>query len=152
MDPIAELEKRIQESKRLLTEQENALAVLKRAFGGGMSISTINTPTTLNSPSAFNFKDLLSDSSNKITLADEVKKVISAFEDNEFTVKHVVLALEKQGYEHNLKNPNARVGQILTGLVDSKVLAKTKEGIGNAPHWYVAKSEMPTVTAAGISN
>ena len=152
MDPIAELEKRIEENKRLVSEQEQALAVLKKAFG----ISAANTKTqaviTKNSEvnDVFSFGDLIAPTNKRNTFLDDIKSVISQFASNEFSVVHVEAALKRKGIEINGKSPRARISLALAKLMDDKFVEKVFDGSGNIPHRYRLKGETPVV--AGVPN
>lgn len=151
MDPIVELEKRIQENKRLVIEQEQALAVLKKAFSG--AATSVATPVITKKSDAsqpFNFNDLLVVEKKRNSLTDEIQSVVSTFGKNEFTVLHVEAALLRNGVELIGKSPRARISLSLAKLVEQKFVEKVFEGSGNIPHRYRLKGESPAST--GLSN
>lgn len=145
MDPIAELEKRIQESKQLIAEQESALAVLKKAFGGiGTTAVVSATKPAINKN--FSFGDLVVPPMKRNVLTDQIQSVVGTFGTNEFTVLHVEAALQQLGTPVNGKSPRARISLSLAKLLDDKFVEKVFEGSGNVPHRYRLKGESPAST------
>lgn len=151
MDPIAELEKRIEESKRLVIEQENALAVLKKAFGVAYTSAANTTkPQKVATDEVFNFNDLILPEVKRNTFNDDIRAVIGTFGKNEFTVLHVEAALIRRGIEIKGKSPRARISLSLAKLVEENFVGKVFEGSGNVPHRYLLKGESPV--DAGLSS
>jgi hypothetical protein len=146
MDPIAELEKRIQESKRLVTEQENALAVLKKAFGGAIYAPTPALgKSKVQQSGTFSFDDLsVPDTKQRSKVTEDVKSVVSNFGTNEFTVLHVEAALLQRGIVIDSKSPRARISLAMAKLLDEGFVTRVFEGSGNVPHRYLLKGETPT--------
>ena len=151
MDPIVELEKRIEENKRLVLEQEQALAVLKKAFSGAAtSVATpvVNKKSDASQP--FNFNDLLVVEKKRNSLTDEIQSVVSTFGKNEFTVLHAEAALLRSGVPLIGKSPRARISLSLAKLVEQNFVEKVFEGSGNIPHRDRLKGESPG--EAGLSS
>lgn len=148
MDPIEELEKRIQESKRLVTEQENALAVLKKAFG--VTVAKVMPEQKQEISKAFSFNDLVVPDLKRNKLTEHIESVVKTFGTNEFSVLHVEAALKKHGIEINSKSPRTRISLSMAKLLDSGLVEKVFEGSGNVPHRYRLKGETPVAT--GVSD
>jgi hypothetical protein len=151
MNPIAELERRISdkrksiETKRAEIERdlleieahEKALNVLRPAYG--VIAATVSAK----------------ESEGGKTLIDATKKVIeTSFAGDLFKVKQVIDGLQKQGYANELKNPQARIGQIIAKLKDEGFVTLMSQGLGNRPsiYKYEEKSEASTATTVEASN
>ena len=146
-NPIEALERLINSKRQELVSHEHALAVLKSAYG-----SSFDTRSVLETPRTPPFLSAVQDRSE--TLIQSVKGVIRDLPNtSSFTVKDVVIALKKIGLATELKNPQARIGQIVSKLASEAIgfLVIIHKGGGSDPYLYALKSETPSVTAEGVS-
>lgn len=137
---LAELRKQIEANKKLLAEQENALAVLERMMGQASSFSAPASPTLPAKKVESGTLDLgeldIAVNGDKPTLRDQIVGVISRIGDQEFTGSHIDAALKKDGITVNGKYPRSRIAMVLAKLEAEGALTRTFTGGGNVPHKY----------------
>jgi hypothetical protein len=90
----------------------------------------------------FDLSELAGNSSQKRTLTDDVKDVITRFGAQEFTIAHVEGALKKVGVEVTGKSPRTRISVSLASLAEENFVMRTFKGAGNTPNRYRVRSQM----------
>lgn len=139
---IEEAEKQVAIKRRALEEQENALLVLKK-----MASETLIQDSSVITPAQpqedIKFDDLFTGgiARKKSQLVDDIRKLVSQFGQNEFTVDIVKAALDKVGVVINAEKPKPRISVALGKLVDEKILKIVVKGAGNAPNVYKLNDE-----------
>ena len=136
-DLIKELEDRVAVKRMELEEDERALQRVRRMMG----LSSVSTPTPQDEKELLgtvDFNELLGSvqKNRKRTLLDDVRNVVSKFEDNEFSVPLVEAVLHKLGVSIDGKSPRASLSLALAKLVDEGVIKRVFVGKGNIPHRY----------------
>lgn len=151
---IAELEKEIADDEVKIAAKKGSLEILRVIIGKmtqNHAQNTSYTPSTVTAnivaPSGslddlFDLSELTGSQSQKRTLTDDVKDVITRFGAQEFTIAHVEGALKKIGVEVTGKSPRTRISVSLANLADENFVMRTFKGAGNTPNRYRVRSQM----------
>lgn len=89
------------------------------------------------------------------TLIKDIRNVVERLGDQEFTVNHIVAALEQTGKASNTKHFKNRVSMTMKKLTENEsYLERTHKGSGNEPHRYrrAEKNSVGQMPVSLVSN
>lgn len=156
---ILELRLKIEENKKLIQKQEEALLVMEEMMGLAGKVVTPQEAFGEHNENGFRkilrnrlipVESLSSSSNTKKTFRQEVEDVVKLFGDQEFTVANVHDALDLNGYRVNGQQPRARIAIILNELDKSGYIRTTFKGAGNVPNRYKRTNKEAQVDLIGI--
>lgn len=136
---LEDLDKMIEDAEK---ELEGLKAVRRRQAGIPTIVESVST-TSLNDTGTINLDDLdipVKAIKSGNSLQTNVESLIKRFDDQEFTVTHVDVALKKIGKGSKAKHFKNRISIAIRKLTEDGVLERTYKGKGSDPHRYRLKS------------
>jgi hypothetical protein len=134
------LRKKIEEDKKKLAEQENALKVLEAmVVHGGAAVPDSTDQTSLfDSSGMINLDELAVNKPEKKGrgLTEDIRDLLPKFGKQEFTVAHVEAVLKQIGKPVGGKTPRARIAMALNDLEEAQTIKRTYRGRGSEPHKF----------------
>lgn len=137
---IEDIQRKIEDTERELTELKTTLRVLERLNGKPHQLAA----PTLSESGEIILDDLhVPEKAKKSTstLNDSLTNIINRMGSQEFTVRHVEAALIQSGKGSNAKHFRNRVSIGIRKLSENGVITRIHKGVGNDPHKYVNTAE-----------
>lgn len=143
MITILELKERIKETEQELTDLHATLRIMER-FQGNKEVNAAKIEETesleIKEDGIIDLNSLelpTKTKVNKITLLDDIRKVITRFGTQEFTITHIEEVLKRMGKSSDSKSFRNRIAINVKKLLDEgNIIERTYEGSGNDPHRY----------------
>jgi hypothetical protein len=145
-----------------LNDINAAIRVMERFDGAGVvqkrSEETTKVPKTptIGATGVINLDELSlpakATKSNKETLITELAALVQRFGAQEFTVNHVLAALDAMGKGNTAKHFKNRVSVTIRKMTEDGVLERSHEGAGNDPHRYKLAEKQVSLLKEGNHN
>ena len=137
---VQKLKSDLFEKEKFLSEKEAILKYLESFQSKSSAPKHIAEAVSIENNEIFDLDDLIVRTHASSTLLDNIRKVISKFGNQEYTVSHVEAALLKMGFiqsESDAKiSLKPRIALNLANLVNANEILRTFEGKGNTPHRF----------------
>lgn len=123
INELEALRKKLDRDRMELEERERALAKVEEMLREEMARAQPELPTLESMPKPDG-------------LSDAVSIAVSALAGREFGVPDIEDYLRTQGFPLPEKEPRSRIAMVVQKLLERRVITRTFEGKGRAPHRY----------------